>query len=104
MSTVFRQLLRRSTYLPFVFLAGSAPIGALALGLAIAGWTAAAVLAVTPLVVPVLLAFRGATGLLAAGDAALARGTLGVDVRPRIGSGGGGYWGRSKAVLADGSF
>src|SRR3954452_8773362 len=87
-----------------VFLAAALPIGAVALALLIAGWTATAVLSVTPLVVPVLIGFRRATGLLAAADAALARSLLGVDARPSTASGGAGYWRRGKAVLTDGAF
>ena len=94
--------------LPFarvlVFLAAALPIGAATLAVLIAGWTATAVLSVTPLVVPVLIAFRRAIGLLAAADAALARSLLGVDARPRIASGGSGYWRRGSAVLRDGGF
>jgi signal transduction histidine kinase len=84
-----------------VYLAAAAPIGAAALGVLIAGWVAAGVLAITPLIVPVLVAFRVAVGLLAQADAALARSLLGVDVHPRASSGGPGFWGRSKAVLLD---
>jgi signal transduction histidine kinase len=87
-----------------VFLAAAVPIAAATLALLIAGWTATAVLSVTPLVVPVLIGFRRAIGLLAAADAALARSLLGVDARPSTASGGAGYWRRGKAVLADGGF
>ena len=52
------------------------------LGVVIAGWTSIAVLAITPLVVPVLLGYRGVVGLLARGDAALARALLGPTPRP----------------------
>ena len=69
----------------------------------IVGWTATVVLAITPLVIFVLVGFRGATGLVARVDAALARGLIGVDVRPPISSGGSWFWGRGRAVLADGA-
>ena len=58
-------------------------------------------LAITPLVVPLLVGFRGAAGLLARGDAALARALLGVDASPPISSGGRWFWGRARRVLAD---
>jgi signal transduction histidine kinase len=87
-----------------LFLAAALPIGAATLALMIAGWTATAVLSVTPLVVPVLMGFRRATGLLAAADAAFARSLLGVEARPNTASGGTGYWRRGWAVLADSGF
>src|SRR2546423_10540677 len=87
-----------------VFLAAALPIGAATLALLIAGWTATAVLSVTPLVVPVLIGFRRAIGLLAGADAALARSLLGVDARPPLTSGGNGYWRRGLAVPADSAF
>ncbi|MFL5910334.1 MAG: sensor domain-containing protein [Gaiellaceae bacterium] len=87
-----------------LFLAAALPIGAATLALLIAGWTATAVLSVTPLVVPVLMGFRRATGLLAAADAAIARSLLGVDVRPSSASAATGYWRRGWAVIADGGF
>ena len=61
-------------------------------------------LAITPLVIPLLVGFRGATGLLARVDAVLARSLLGVDVEPPISSGGRWFWGKGKAVLVDASF
>ena len=61
-------------------------------------------LAITPLVIPLLVGFRGATGLLARGDAVLRAGLLGVDVEPPIASGGRWFWGKGKAVLVDASF
>jgi signal transduction histidine kinase len=87
-----------------LFLAAALPMAALTLALMIAGWTATAVLSVTPLGVLVLMGFRRAIGLLAAADAALARSLLGIDVRPSPASGGTGYWRRGWAVLADGGF
>src|SRR5215831_19109657 len=92
------------TYRSLLFLVLVLPVAALALGLFVAGWTATLVLAITPLVIPILVGFRGATGLLARGDAALARGLLGVDVEPPFSSGGSWYWGKGKAVLVDRSF
>src|SRR5262245_16998161 len=95
-SNLFRPFLRADTYRTLLFLAASAPIGAAALGLLIAGWTSTAVFAITPLVVPVLVGFRWAVGLLAGADAALARSLLGVETRPPLSSGGSGFWGRWK--------
>jgi signal transduction histidine kinase len=95
---------RASTYRSLAFLLAAFPVAAAVLALLIAGWTATLVLAITPLVIFVLVGFRGATGLLAGLDAALARGLLGVDVHPPISSGGQWFWGRGRAVLADAGF
>jgi hypothetical protein len=105
--TILRPLFTSDTYKSLLFLAVAPPIGGAVLGVLIAGWAAISALTVTPLVVVLpgaLVGFRGAVGLLACGDAGLGRALLGVDVRPRIGSGGNGYWGRAKAVVADRSF
>jgi len=95
---------RSQTYRSLLFLVMAVPVAALVLGLFIAGWTTIAVLAITPLVIPLLVGFRGATGLLARGDAVLAKSLLGVDVEPPISSGGRWFWGKGKAVLVDASF
>jgi signal transduction histidine kinase len=95
---------RADTYRSLAFLLAAVPVAAAALAVLVAGWTATVVLAITPLVILVLVAFRGAAGLLAAVDAALARGLLGVDVRPPVTSGGSWFWGRGGAVLGDRSF
>src|SRR6185503_8433478 len=95
---------RSQTYRSLLFLVMAAPMAAVVLGLFIAGWTTTAVLAITPLVIPLLVGLRGATGLLARGDAVLAKSLLGVDVEPPISSGGRWFWGKGKAVLVDASF
>ncbi len=92
----FRPLFQAQTYRDLVFLTVAIPVAAVALGLFIAGVTCIAVLAVTPLVVPVLLGYRGTVGLLARGDAALASRLLGVETDPPISSGGRGFWGRAR--------
>jgi len=81
------------------------PLGALGFAALAAGWSVAGSLAITPLVVPALLAFRGVTGLLARAEASLANELLGTKLPPpRISSGGAGFWRRGGAVLADGTF
>jgi signal transduction histidine kinase len=99
-----RPLYQAQTYRDLLFTAAGVPVAALALGFMIAGWTSIAVLAITPLIVPVLLGYRGAVGLVARGDAALARSLLGVEVGPPLGSSGRGFWGRAKAVFLDPNF
>jgi len=88
----------------FLYLASALVTGALGFGLLLAGWLATGLLAVTPLSVPVLVAFRWGVGALAKLEARLAR-LVGVDPGPqRLTSGGNGYWGRGRAVLADRTF
>jgi Putative sensor len=104
MTSPIRPLYQAQTYRDLVFVAAAIPVAALALGIMIAGWTSIVVLAITPLIVPVLLGYRGAVGLLARGDAALARSLLGADAGPPIASAGRGFWGRAKAVFLDPNF
>ena len=74
-------------------------------GLLLAGWLTALLLAVTPLVVPVLIAFRWATRGLAVAEAGLARGLLGADVRVRRPAATEqGYLARIRGILSDGDF
>jgi hypothetical protein len=86
------------------YLASALVTGALGFGLLLAGWLATGLLAFTPLSIPVLVVFRWGVGALAGVEARLAR-LVGVDVGPqKRTSGGSGYWGRGKAILADRSF
>ena len=70
----------------------------------LAGWIAVACLAITPLVVPALLAFRTATGGLAWLEARLANRLLGGDAEPPLRSPGRGFWGSAAGVGLDGAF
>jgi signal transduction histidine kinase len=99
-----RPLYQAQTYRSLLFLAAGIPIAAIVLGLVIAGWTSIAVLAITPLVVPLLLGYRALVGALARGDAKLARALLGVRPDPPAWSEGTGFWGRAKAVVLDATF
>jgi hypothetical protein len=100
----FRPLFQARTYRDLLFVAAAIPVAALVLAVVVAGTTAIAVLAITPLVVPVLVGYRGAIGLLARADAGLSRSLLGVKAEPPISSEGQWFWGRAKAVLVDESF
>jgi signal transduction histidine kinase len=102
--SLVRPIFQPQTYRDLLFLAAGIPISAVVLGVLIAGWTSIAVLAITPLVVPVLLGYRGVVGLLARADASLARSLLGVEAVPPVSSPGRGFWGRMKAVFVDPSF
>ena len=100
----FRPLVQAQTYRAVLFTAAGIPIAAVVLGVLIAGWTSIALLAITPLVVPILLGYRGVVGLLARADAGLARSLLGTDIGPPVSSAGRGFWGRAKAVFLDPAF
>ena len=104
LTSPIRPLYQAQTYRNLLFLAAGIPIAAVVLGLVIAGWTSIAVLAITPLVVPLLLGYRALVGLLARGDAKLARSLLGVRPDPPAWSEGTGFWGRAKAVVLDPTF
>ncbi len=104
MTAPIRPLYQAQTYRDLLFIATAIPVAAAALGIMIAGWTSIVVLAITPLIVPVLLGYRGVVGLLARGDAALARSLLGAETGPTIVSSGRGFWGRAKAVFLDPNF
>jgi signal transduction histidine kinase len=99
-----RPLYQAQTYRDLLFVAAGIPIAAVVLGVVIAGWTSIAVLAITPLVVPLLLGYRAVVGLLARGDAALGRRLLGAEAGPPVHSAGRGFWGRAKAVFLDPNF
>ncbi|HEX4517966.1 MAG TPA: sensor histidine kinase [Gaiellaceae bacterium] len=101
---LLKPFLRGDTYRALAFLIAAVPMAAAALALFIAGWTTTVVLAITPLVIPVLVGFRGAAGLLSRVDAALARALLRVETHPSLSSGGRWFWGRGKAVLFDARF
>ena len=88
-----------------LFLLASVPVGAVALGVLIAGWVAVPLTAITPLIVPVLYAYRAVVGGVARVDAELANELLGTDVHPPVTSRGrGGFWRAAGNVLADATF
>ncbi len=88
-----------------IYLLLALPVGAAAAVILVAGWAVCAFLAITPLVVPALVAFRAAVGAVARADAELANALLGTTVRPPIGSPGRpGFWRRGGNVLGDEAF
>ena len=62
---------RGESYRTLVYLATAVPFGAAGLAVLVAGWSTAAAVAITPLIVVVLLAFRVVVGALAQAEAAL---------------------------------
>jgi signal transduction histidine kinase len=95
----------RRTFNELVYLLSGLVAAAAWFGLLLAGWLAVALTAVTPAVVPVLIAFRWATRGLALAEASLARRLLGVEARvtPAT-SGRRGYLDRIRGVLFDSAF
>jgi len=88
-----------------LYLVAAIPLAAIEAAVLIAGWVVVVCLSVTPLVVPALVGFRAAVGLLARAEASLAAALVGASVRPgRWQSGGRGFWGRGRAALEDGAF
>jgi signal transduction histidine kinase len=88
-----------------LFLAAAVPVGALALGVLVAGWVSVACLAITPLVVPAIVAFRAVVGGASWLDAQLANGLLGTSVQPVLRAPGPrGFWRSGLNVLRDATF
>jgi signal transduction histidine kinase len=89
-----------------LYLMTAIPLGVVGGAALIAGWIVVACLAITPLVVPALAAFRAVVGGLARTEAALADTLLGTAIgRPRASSPGPqGFWRRAGNVLGDGAF
>jgi signal transduction histidine kinase len=105
MTRLLQPLREAATYRSLLFLGSAWITGSVALALLITGWSLAASVLITPLVIPVLLGFRAAVGALAGLEASLACELLGVEVRAgRMRSGGGGFWARGEAVLKDRAF
>ena len=103
MAAILSPLGRAATYRSLLFLGSALVTGSVAFGLLLSGWLlAAGTVFVTPLVVPVLVAFRAAVGALARGESWLARKLLGADARGgKYSSGGKGFWARGQAVPTD---
>ena len=104
MTRLLRPIVEPETYRRALFSLVQLGLGVAGFTLLIAGWTVTLVLAITPLVVPLLIGLRIAVGLLAAAEASVARKLLGVDVRPRISTPGVGFWNRGFNVLRDAAF
>jgi hypothetical protein len=88
-----------------VFLLIAVPVAPLALAVLIAGWVVVPIFAITPLVIPALVAFRYAVGGLARMDGEIANELLGMSVTPPLRSPGPrGFWRSGLNVLTDGAF
>jgi signal transduction histidine kinase len=88
-----------------LYLLSAIPLGAAGLAVLIAGWVVVPVLAITPLVVPALVAYRAAVGGLARVEGALANALLGTATAPPGRSPGPrGFWRQAANVLGDAAF
>src|SRR5205823_7550975 len=95
----------RRTLKTLLFLLAVIPLGGIGLAALIAGWVLVGTLAVTPLAVPALVAFRVAIGGVARLDATLANRLLGASVQPVATSPGpSGFWNSGLNVLRDTAF
>jgi signal transduction histidine kinase len=89
----------------FLYLLTAIPLGAVGAAVLLAGWIVVPLLAITPLVVPALVAFRAAVGGVARLEGATANGLLATRTTPPVQSPGPkGYWRRIPAILGDGAF
>jgi signal transduction histidine kinase len=104
MKPLLRPFVSLDTYRALLYQLGTLVLGSIGLALLIAGWTTTILLAITPLVVVVLIAFGLGVGALAAAEAYLAREILGMNVRPALEARGGGFWVRGFAVLKTKAF
>jgi signal transduction histidine kinase len=104
MRRLLKPFVSPETYRALIYYLGTVVLGSVGLALLIVGWTAAVVLAITPLVVLVLVGFGLGVGALAAAEAGLATELLGVNVRPAVETKGRGFWERGFAVLKSEAF
>ena len=88
-----------------LYLLTAIPLGAIGGATLLAGWIIVAVLAITPLLVPALVAFRAAVGGIARLEGKTANALLTTRTAPPMRSPGPkGYWRRIPAILGDGAF
>jgi signal transduction histidine kinase len=88
-----------------LYLLTAIPLGAAGAATLLAGWIVVAVLAITPLVVPALVAFRAVIGGIARLEGMTANALLGTRTAPPATSPRArGYWRRIPTILGDGAF
>jgi signal transduction histidine kinase len=103
LARLLRPFVRGDTYRTLLFVLLAVPVSGLWVTLVLAGWTVAAILAITPLVVPALIALGGATRFFGTTERLLARELLGLELGSSPPTPGAtGFWGRGFAVLRDG--
>jgi signal transduction histidine kinase len=93
------------SYRALAFLLVQLALGIAALVVIPLFWGLSLLFAITPLVVPLLIAFRAAVGGLSQAGAKVAGLLVGADADPPVLSeSSGGFWGRGKSVLGDRAF
>jgi signal transduction histidine kinase len=101
----FRAFADPGTYKALLFFLTAVPLGALGVTVIFAGTLVTGLLAITPLVVPILMGFGALVRLLAWAEGGLAAGLLGAGLSPRRRARTvTGFWRRGGAVLSDGGF
>jgi signal transduction histidine kinase len=103
MNRILKPLVSPDTYRAVVYYVAELVLGTVAFAVLLAGWIVTLVLAITPLVVPLLIALRAVVGALARAEASLA-GLLGLRVQTPITTAGTGFWNRGVNVLRDRMF
>jgi signal transduction histidine kinase len=104
MTRLLKPFVSPEPYRALLYYVATLGLGIAAFTLLLAGWTTTLVLAITPLVVPLLIGLRAGVGLLAQAEASLARDLLGIDTRPAATTAGNGFWSRGFNVLKDPAF
>jgi signal transduction histidine kinase len=105
LARVLRPFVIGETYRALLYGVSGVALGSLAFAVLVAGWTATLVLAITPLVFPLLFGLRWAVGQLARVQATLANGLLGGSVSPPTRTTqGASFWSRALNVLRDTAF
>jgi signal transduction histidine kinase len=104
MSRLLRPFVNPDTYRALLFNGAALGLGIAGFILVLAAWPITLVLTITPLVVPMLIAFRAAVGGLAYAQAGVARYLLGTTTHPPVLASGVGFWGRGFGILRDGTF
>ena len=105
MRAVLRPFADGATYRALLFLVSAVPLGALWSTGLLALWTLAVSVAITPLVIPALMAIAAFVRLAAGAEGAVARGLLAARAWPaRGGSAAGGFWRRSLGPLKEAGF
>jgi signal transduction histidine kinase len=104
-SRLLAPLTSAESYRTLLFLFTALPLGAVGATVLLASWTVALVLVITPLIVPVMIAFRAAVGWTAEAEAALARTLLRIPVRSRPWTPSArGFWARAGEIVKDRAF
>ena len=104
MTWLLRPFVSSDTYRALLFYLGALGLGVAGFTLLLAGWPVTLVLAITPLVVPLLIGLGLAIAGLAQAEAFLVRELLGTETRSAPAARGSGFWGRGFSVLRDRAF